>query len=215
MAQDQQQNSSSEDEENSSQRKVTGGRNANPAYELFVIGELMDSPQYGYRLQRIGNNALGPLHQLTWGTLYPLLRRLEKHGLITSEPEPEELRRQEQSGQPRKVYRITEAGKAHFFELMLQPGEYNRDYRDLFAVKLIKFKYLTTAQQLAILQQFRNYLTKQLAFYEGSHQRVTNNRGITDDERPFILQQAEYHLCTLKTELAWVNKIIEQTSNRI
>ncbi|HEY7357495.1 MAG TPA: PadR family transcriptional regulator, partial [Ktedonobacterales bacterium] len=109
-------------------------RGPNPLYELFVLGELMVQPMYGYWLHEVVNRVLGPFHQLSWGTLYPLIRRLEQEGLATSETEQKRglfhhgTRTQAQA---RRVYRITEAGRERFFELMLAPGEYCHAYPDL------------------------------------------------------------------------------------
>jgi PadR family transcriptional regulator, regulatory protein PadR len=71
---------------------------------IVVLGvlSLMNSPSYGYNLiQQLG--ALGLT--IEEGTLYPLLRRLEKQGLLQSEWDTSESR-------PRKYYRISAAGQA-------------------------------------------------------------------------------------------------------
>jgi len=68
---------------------------------VLAVLRLMDSPSYGYHLiQRLA--ALGL--EMEEGTLYPLLRRLEKQGLLTSEWDTTESR-------PRKYYRISPAGQ--------------------------------------------------------------------------------------------------------
>src|SRR5438552_13607326 len=127
-------------DENSSEKneeQAASGRNANPVYELFVLGELITGPHHGYRLYEIIQRILGPFHRLSWGTLYPLIRRLEQRGLITSEVEARNsASAQEEGGQPRKIYYITENGRARFFVIMLDTSEYSPDYEDLFAVKL-------------------------------------------------------------------------------
>src|SRR5581483_324061 len=114
------------------------GRNANPVYELFVLSELMMGPHHGYRLPIIMQRILGPFHRLSWGTLYPLIRRLEQQGLIRSESEQRSVEHVSERGQPRKVYYLTEAGRTRFFSLMLDPGDYTSDYPDLFTMKLSK-----------------------------------------------------------------------------
>lgn len=71
---------------------------------IVVLGVLsqLDTPCYGYSLiQRLGEQGL----DVEEGTLYPLLRRLEKQGLLESEWEVGE-------SHPRKYYRISAAGRA-------------------------------------------------------------------------------------------------------
>lgn len=68
---------------------------------VLAVLSLMDSASYGYNLiQRLA--ALGL--NIEEGTLYPLLRRLEKQGLLQSEWDTSESR-------PRKYYRISAAGQ--------------------------------------------------------------------------------------------------------
>ena len=67
---------------------------------LAVLSQ-MDTARYGYSLiQRLGERGL----EIEEGTLYPLLRRLEKQGLLESEWEVGETR-------PRKYYRISPTGR--------------------------------------------------------------------------------------------------------
>ena len=62
---------------------------------------LLDEPRYGYSLLET-LDAAGV--QVDGNTLYPLLRRLEKQGLLRSEWNTEESR-------PRKFYRVTDQGR--------------------------------------------------------------------------------------------------------
>ena len=67
---------------------------------LAVLSQ-MASPQYGYSLvQSLAEQGL----DVEEGTLYPLLRRLEKQGLLESEWEVGETR-------PRKYYQISKQGR--------------------------------------------------------------------------------------------------------
>lgn len=61
---------------------------------------LLEVPQYGYALLETLNDAGVPVDG---NTLYPLMRRLEKQGLLTSEWNTDESR-------PRKFYRVSAEG---------------------------------------------------------------------------------------------------------
>ncbi len=61
---------------------------------------LLEAPQYGYALLVTLNDAGVTVDG---NTLYPLLRRLEKQGLLTSDWNTDESR-------PRKFYRVTPEG---------------------------------------------------------------------------------------------------------
>jgi|SRR4051812_32967684 PadR family transcriptional regulator PadR len=67
---------------------------------LAVLSQ-MDTARYGYSLiQQLAEQGL----EIEEGTLYPLLRRLEKQGLLESEWDTGEAR-------PRKYYRISALGR--------------------------------------------------------------------------------------------------------
>src|SRR5436309_960361 len=101
-------------------------------YELFILGELLDMPMHGYMLHQIIQTAIGPMRQMSWGALYPLIRRLEACGLIAAD----ETDMLERCGRPRKMYRMTESGRQRFFDLMVQRDLYDSDYPDVFSIKL-------------------------------------------------------------------------------
>lgn len=73
---------------------------------LAVLSQL-DTPQYGYSLvQLLEKSGI----EIVQSTLYPLLRRLEKQGLVTSSWDTSESR-------PRKYYVLSDYGTDIFLEL--------------------------------------------------------------------------------------------------
>lgn len=73
---------------------------------LAVLSQLREV-QYGYSLRQALAQRGMPIEE---GTLYPLLRRLEKQGVLASEWRIED-------GPPRRYYRLNDAGKALLAEL--------------------------------------------------------------------------------------------------
>lgn len=68
---------------------------------VLAVLTQMDQPQYGYSLIQALTGMGMPIEQ---NTLYPLMRRLEKHGLLDSIWQVEENR-------PRRYYKISELGR--------------------------------------------------------------------------------------------------------
>lgn len=75
---------------------------------VLAVLLLMDQPQYGYSLIQALNDSGIAIEQ---NTLYPLLRRLEKQGLLESIWQVEENR-------PRRYYQISALGKDFRIELI-------------------------------------------------------------------------------------------------
>lgn len=76
---------------------------------IGVLSQLYE-PQYGYSL--VASLEEKDFH-VEAGTLYPLLRRLEKQGLLVSEWDTNETR-------PRKYYLLSESGKEVFEQLVVE-----------------------------------------------------------------------------------------------
>jgi len=80
---------------------------------VIAVLSLLREPQYGYALlERLGEAGI----EVEANTLYPLLRRLEKQGLLIAEWTTDEAR-------PRKYYRASESGTQ---ALAMLAGEWQR-----------------------------------------------------------------------------------------
>src|SRR6185437_12111110 len=83
------------------------------AFELFILGELMDGVYHGYLLRDILARMLGPYRQISWAAIYPLIHRLERQEFITRYEEAQTEPRAEDAqptGRQRHAYAITESG---------------------------------------------------------------------------------------------------------
>lgn len=71
---------------------------------ILVLSILKESPTYGYRLAQIINQRSGGLLKWREGTIYPMLHRLEKQGLIKGKWQVSD------TSKPKRVYGLTDAG---------------------------------------------------------------------------------------------------------
>src|ERR1700736_2881231 len=65
---------------------ISDGTGRGIVLELAVLGLLKDQPLYGYELKKRLGETLGFLWGVSYGSLYPALRRLERAGAIASLP---------------------------------------------------------------------------------------------------------------------------------
>lgn len=75
------------------------------ALVLLSILDRADSPMYGYQIIKGLEKTKGDPPMMKQGALYPVLRSLEKSGLLQSRVEPSV------SGPPRRYYEITRLGR--------------------------------------------------------------------------------------------------------
>jgi len=81
-----------------------------------ILGFLMDSEATGYDLKRRFRNPVGFFYRVSDGSLYPALKKLARDGLVTQRVERHGRR-------SRKVYAITEAGRARFLKTLREPAQ--------------------------------------------------------------------------------------------
>jgi DNA-binding PadR family transcriptional regulator len=190
--------------------------------ELAILGVLAEQPRHGYELKKRLSDTLGPLWGISFGSLYPALKRLERQGAIEEVGDEGEsnaptssfvptgslsgdlaaarLRRPRArtSRRTRKAYRITDAGRALFTELLTDEG--NDDER-AFALKLSFCRYLDPAGRLAFLERRRAQLTQRLA-----GERKPATRSIDRYTRALI----EHRATSTKHDLEWIEGLIAQ-----
>lgn len=86
--------------------------------DTLVLYVLRDAPNYGFGIKEALHAQLGDdASMVKEATLYPLLHRLERRGLLISYRQPGAR------GTPRKYYKITAEGGAHLEHSM---GEWQR-----------------------------------------------------------------------------------------
>ncbi len=89
-------------------------RTTNPDFlngvpELMILRTLLLRPMYGYELVESLRHEATNVFDFGEGSIYPVLHRLEKQGMLTS-------RRDLVGGRVRRIYEPTEQGKGRFAE---------------------------------------------------------------------------------------------------
>ena len=72
---------------------------------LLTVLEQSDRPMYGYEIAKQLESVTKGAAAIKQGTLYPVLRSMERNGLLESIVEPSV------SGPPRRYYSVTEVGR--------------------------------------------------------------------------------------------------------
>lgn len=173
--------------------------------ELAVLGLLQEAPMHGYELRKELATKLGAIRAaISYGTLYPTLKRLHTAGWI-SEAEPAAADSDQvpplTSRRGRVVYEITAEGKERFASLLACAGPETYDDAG-FGVHFAFFARTDRATRLRIL--------------EGRRRRIEERReGLRDvlaraSERidAYTLELQRHGLDACEREVRWLEELI-------
>jgi PadR family transcriptional regulator, regulatory protein PadR len=73
--------------------------------EFLILMSLLDGAKHGYEISKYIEDRSNGFFRMPFGTLYPILHRLEKEDLVSVEIENGD------SAKPKKIYKLTKAGR--------------------------------------------------------------------------------------------------------
>jgi DNA-binding PadR family transcriptional regulator len=171
--------------------------------ELAILGLLKEQPMHGYQLSRELGESLGGFWRVSYGSLYPTLRRLERNGEVEAVASEEAT-----VGRRKQVYRITEKGEETFLQLLQEAPHDNQSEDQRFRVRLAFFRYLPPETRLRLLERRRAYLEDRLSSITDS---MRTTRARMDD---YTLSLMEHGRADVESDLAWVDGLIQAERSR-
>jgi DNA-binding PadR family transcriptional regulator len=122
---------------------------------MAILGLLKDRAMHGYELRKELTAQLGQFWQVSYGSLYPAIRRLETNRAVELIfPKKEVARR-------KNIYRITREGERLFENSLSEHAAISDDTQ--FGLKFAFFRYLNPDARVELLERRRAYLTEKLA----------------------------------------------------
>ena len=164
--------------------------------ELAVLGLLHESPLHGYELRKRLNLLLGWGRLLSYGSLYPALKRLLRAGWVTevTATSPGVSRRQ------RIVYQITPAGRQYFGEQITDTGPAAWE-DDTFNMRFAFFSRTDADVRLRVLEGRLSRLQERLDRAQHS------SRGGTGDDR-YLSELRRHSIESVEREVTWLTDLI-------
>ena len=160
---------------------------------------------HGYQLSRELGESLGGFWRVSYGTLYPTLRRLERQGEVETDPQIDAT---VAAGRRKKVYRVTDKGEKAFFELLQETPADNSTEDTRFRVRLAFFKYLPPETRIRLLERRRAFLEDRLSTIKGS---LSTTRARVDDYTHALI---EHGRTATESDIAWVDDLITAERTR-
>jgi DNA-binding PadR family transcriptional regulator len=172
--------------------------------EFAVLGVLSDGPQHGYEIRKRLAAVLGPFRALSYGSLYPCLRRLQSRGLIEEvavTPAAESSAPPLAARRARVVYAITADGKEDFDAWANTPGAEAWEDEG-FAAHLAFFGHTEATVRMRILEGRRSRVEERV---DSLREAMTRGRAKVD---AYTLQLQQHGLEGAEREVRWLNELI-------
>lgn len=164
--------------------------------ELAILGLLKERSMHGYQLSKRLAETLGPFWKVSYGSLYPALKRLVTEGAV------EPVFSKEDVGRRKNVYRIAAKGEELFYELLQEAGQESWEDNP-FRVRLAFFRYLKPETRLRLLEKRRAFLEGRLAEIRSS---LKNYRERVD---AYTLSLMRHGAEATEQDIAWLDGLIE------
>jgi len=166
---------------------------------LAILGMLAEQPLHGYQIRKLLGAELGPFRALSYGSLYPCLKRMESSGLITLAEDDGDGRGSRRS---RIAYALTPKGKAQLEAELASAGAHSWD-DDAFDVRFSMFGKTDSATRLRILEGRRTRLAERLDEVSAAARRQR------DRYDAYTAELQRHGLEQVEREVAWLDQLIE------
>ncbi|MGA2836905.1 MAG: PadR family transcriptional regulator [Acidimicrobiales bacterium] len=190
--------------------------------DLAILGLLFEQEMHGYEIRRRLRDELGLFANISFGSLYPALSRLERSGAVavtesggSATPilstgslsgERAGLRARRAGAtlgtkRSRKVYRITDSGRVLFEQLLEGEEPAGADDARSFGLRLAFARHLAPSARLALLERRRAQLTRRLA----TDLRRASGESLDIYTRSLVEHSTE----ATEHDIAWLDRLIE------
>jgi DNA-binding PadR family transcriptional regulator len=190
--------------------------------DMAILGLLEEGDLHGYEIRRQLRDHLGLLANVSFGSIYPALTRLEKAGAVSATEGPSTTRSKRSSSAPptgslsgelavlrarrhggtrgrrgKKVYRVTDTGRQLFAELLADGGA--ADDARSFSLRLAFARHLAPAARLTLLERRRATLVQRLGDAEGTR----------TDLDPYARSVVQHTADGIARDISWLDRLIE------
>lgn len=163
--------------------------------QYVILGFLQNRDMTGYEIKQMMLQSTSHFIDASFGSIYPMLKRLAQTESITFEE-------QVKDGRYQKSYRITEKGKADFLNWLRQPCHFS-PYHYEYLAKLFFYQYLTQEERM---QQIEGLVVEMKEELEALQQIEQECAGEIDR---FEYATLQFGMKNYETMIAWYQALKE------
>jgi DNA-binding PadR family transcriptional regulator len=171
--------------------------------ELAILSLISETPRHGYKIeQTIEKRGMREWTEIGFSSIYYLLNKLEKAGLVESQLIPTQGR-----GSRRRVYQITAEGREALSKATLEALSQPKQNYPAVLLGIANLPLLSQEQALGALRSYRKGLAKRLGDVTG---QAESQRPLPDHVEILF----DYSLEMLGAEKNWVEKVIRKMGEK-
>ena len=171
--------------------------------ELAILSLIVEQPRHGYEIEQvIETRGMREWTEIGFSSIYYLLKKLEKDGLVEGRTEQPEGR-----GPARKVYHVTRAGIIAFRKALIESLSTPKPHHTSFSLAIGNLPAIPPAEAVAALQKYHEALAGQLS----------NVQLRWEEQQPlpyFVDALFDYSVTIIQANLVWVEKFIKKVEEQ-
>lgn len=175
--------------------------------KFVLLGLITTNCRTGYAIKQMIDTSVGHFWKISYGQIYPNLKKLVEDGLAT-------VMDTTQEGKPdKKEYNITEAGRIVLQQWLQEPILDIPTEKNELLLKLFFSRHQTPESAIKQIRYYQEKLQGRLRTYEGIEKMISTNAKDAEDAE-FWLITLDYGLRTTKAMLEWCEVTIEKIVRR-
>lgn len=164
--------------------------------EIAILGLLKERAMHGYELKKRLSYMLGHFWTISYGSLYPALKRMEKSGSIERAYSVKEKTRN------RNVYRVTPRGETSFMRMLTENVTVaSLADTEKFDLRMAFFQYLDPETRLRLLEMRRGLLEEQV-------EKFKVYRSTNKDEDLYRTGLMRHKVSQVKSDIRWLDRLM-------
>ncbi len=164
--------------------------------EVAILGLLKERAMHGYELKKRLSETLGSFWQVSYGSLYPALKRLLREEAVEMTFPKQEV------GRRKNVYRLTKKGEHLFADLLERAGQEATE-DTAFSVRFAFFRYLKPETRIRLLERRREFLESR---WSKLKQSLQSYRERIDN---YTLSLMDHELAATESDIRWLDELIK------
>ena len=170
--------------------------------ELAILSLVAEKPRHGYEIEQvIEERGMRAWTEVGFSSIYYLLKKLEREGLIEGQLEKAER------GPARKVYHTTPAGRKALHEGVLEALSVPWEVYPPLMLGISNLPVVSPAEAISALRQYHDTVAESLEELQATW----------DSQRPlpyFADALFDYSITLGTTQLEWIEKFIKQVEEQ-